>query len=85
MSKSHASARVEFRIPEHLKQEIEEAAALMGVSLTAFAIQTLLERSREVKRGYAVTRMSDQERDAFLEMLASPPKPSDSLIKLMQT
>ncbi len=60
------SARVEFRMPSQLKREAEEAAALLGVNFTSFATEALIERSRQVKRDYALTILCDKERDAFL-------------------
>ncbi len=79
------TARVEFRMPADLKVEVEEAAALVGASFTSFATESLVARARQIKREYGLTVMGDRERDAFLEMLAKPPTPSESLIKLMNT
>jgi uncharacterized protein (DUF1778 family) len=70
--------------PGH-KSEVEEAAALIGVSLTAFATETLLERARRVKREHALTILGNEDRDVFIEMLTRPPKPSEALVDLMKT
>jgi uncharacterized protein (DUF1778 family) len=35
--------------------------------------------------GHSLTVMTDEEREAFLEMLANPPEPSEALVKLMNT
>ena len=87
MAKTHSleTARVEFRMPAELKQEVEEAAALVGATFTSFATEILVERARQVKREHAQTVLSDTERDAFLDMLSKTTVPSDSLVKLMQT
>jgi uncharacterized protein (DUF1778 family) len=82
-SQVRQTARVEFRMPPQLKKEIEEAAALLGATFTSFATEVLVERSRQVKRDHAMTVLCDQERDAFLRMIANPPEPTDALVKLM--
>ena len=84
-TRSFETARVEFRMAADLKKEVEEAAALLGATFTSFATEILTERARQVKREYGQTVMNDKERDAFLEMLAQPPKPSEALVKLMNT
>ena len=85
MAKTHAqeTARVEFRMTPKLKQEVEEAAALLGATVTSFATEALIERARKVKREHSLTVMGDQERDAFLELISHPPEPSAALVKLM--
>src|SRR5580658_819864 len=79
------SPRVEFRMPLSLKREVEEAAALMGASFTAFATQALVERAREVKHQYGLTVLCDEARDSFVEMITNPPAPSDALRKTLNT
>lgn len=68
-----------------LKSEIEEAASLLGLTLTAFASQTLIERARQVKQEASVVRLNDVERDAFLSVLANPPEASEALRRTLQT
>lgn len=82
---AYVPARVEFRMAADLKREIEEVAALVGVSLTTFATEALVEWARRVKREYAHTVLNDQERDAFLRLLAEPPEPNEALRDLMRT
>jgi uncharacterized protein (DUF1778 family) len=77
------TARVEFRMPPSLKKEVEDAAALLGATFTSFATETLVERSRQVKRDHAMTVLCDKERDAFLKMIELPPTPSVALVELM--
>ncbi len=84
-TRSLETARVEFRMPAHLKSEVEEAAALVGASFTSFATEILVAKGRQIKLEFEQTVMSDRERDAFLKILESPAKPSKSLVKLMHT
>lgn len=82
-SKAPVSSRVEFRMPPELKLEVEEAAALLGSSFTAFAAQALIERAREVKHLHNLTILGDAARDSFIEMMTNPPEPSEALIKTL--
>jgi uncharacterized protein (DUF1778 family) len=70
-------------MPTDLKEEVEEAAALLGSTFTSFATEVLVERSRQVKRDHAMTLLCNEERDAFLRMISNPPDPTDALVKLM--
>lgn len=78
------TARVEFRMDPDKKTEVEEAAALVGVTLTAFATEALLERARKVKREHTLTMLGNEDRGAFIEMLTNPPKPSEALLKTLR-
>lgn len=66
-------------MPDHLKREVEEAAALVGSTLTAFATQTLVERAREIKHDYGTTVLEGQARESFIELMAGNPIPSEAL------
>ena len=70
-------------MPENLKKEVEEAAALLGSTFTAFATQALVERAREVKHRYGLTVLCDEARDSFVEMMTNPPEPSEALKKTL--
>jgi len=83
ISKAPVTARVEFRMPPELKQEVEEAAALLGASFTAFATQVLVERAREIKRDHSLTILGDDARDSFIELMSNPPAPSEALRKTL--
>jgi uncharacterized protein (DUF1778 family) len=48
---SHASERLNFRLPPDKKRAIEQAAAIRGLSITDFAILTLYEEAQEVLKG----------------------------------
>lgn len=68
--------RFDFRIESSRKRTIEQAAALMGMSLTQFAKTALVERAQEVVQQYQPTVLSDHDRDIFLAALDSDAKPN---------
>ena len=79
------TARVEFRMDEAQKKEIEAVAELQNQSFTAFATQTLLERAREIVRVRQTTVLTYAEAAAFLASLETPPEPTEALRKVMAT
>ncbi len=82
---AHLSARFELRMAPDIKGEVEEAAALMGVSLTTFATEAMIERARRIKNEHTQAVLNDRERDAFLKMLSEPPRSNMALRELMKT
>lgn len=79
------TSRVEFRLAPELKLEIEEAAALLGSSFTAFATSVLVERAREIKREHQLSVLSGEAGRSFVELMADPPEPSEALVKTLNT
>ncbi len=61
--------RLSFRVPEHIKHLIEEAACEEGLTLTGFAIATLTERARAIMHTQRVTRLTKRDQALLLEML----------------
>lgn len=62
-----------------LKQEVEEAAALLGTTFTAFATQVLVERAREVRLLHSVTSLAGEAANDFAKMIIDAPEPSEAL------
>ena len=73
-------ARLNFRVPADVKQNIEEAAARLGQSVTDYAVSTLALNARQVLRDHDVTELSRRDRDLFLAMLGdTQAKPNRAL------
>jgi len=72
-------------MPPNLKKEVEEAVALLGMSFTTFAIQTLVERAREVKSQHSLTVLCDEARDSFVDVMTAPPEPTEALRRTLNT
>ena len=67
-----ANPRLAFRMKPELKERIEEAAELLGLSLTDFVLSALSERASEVLERHRLIALSDRDRDRFLEALNRP-------------
>ena len=62
-------ARINVRLPSELKQTIEEAASALGQTVSEFAISTVVREARQVLHNAQITRLSNRDRDRFLEAL----------------
>lgn len=78
------TARLNFRLPPEIKERIESAALVSGVTVTDFAITALAGAAREVLEKHHTTVLSDRDRDIFLAMLEEPPEPNEALKKAVK-
>ena len=76
---SGKASRLNVRLDDSIKGIIEQAAALLGQSVSAFAVSTLADRARAVVDEHTTIRLTDRERDRFLAMLDQDAKPNAKL------
>jgi len=82
MAGAKCDARLNFRLAGDLKKVIEDAAAQMGQSVSDFAVSTLVQAAREVLRDQEVTRLTDRDRQLFVEMLDdTATQPNQALVE----
>ena len=75
-----AEARIEFRLSEEAKRQIERAAAAQGRTLSDFAKETLTQRAKAVLDEEEAVQLSDRDREVFLRLLDSDPEPNAALL-----
>jgi len=84
MSTAETTARKETRLDVRLSHEqkmlLEEAAAISGISMSAFVVQTVARRAREVVADYRSMELSAAESRAFVNQLMEPGAPNDALL-----
>ena len=73
------AARIEFRLPPEGKDLIEQAAQLMGLTVTEFASSRLVSFARQIIQEHNITRLTDRDRDIFLAMLEADEEPNAAL------
>ncbi len=71
--------RIEARVNPEVKMLIEEAANVLGVSVSNFIIGSAQARANEVIRSRYVIDLTMQQSRAFVEALLSPPGPNEAL------
>lgn len=72
-------SRLSIRLPKHIKERIEQAAIVSGVSLTDFTISNLSESADHVLERHQFRILSDRDRDIFLAMLDADKEPNEKL------
>ena len=72
-------ARLNFRLPNEVKEVIERAAAISGLTVTDFAINALVNSANEVLERHQTRTLSDRDRDVFLALLDSDQEPNEAL------
>jgi len=79
ITKEPASERLSFRAPPRIKQAIEQAAALSGQDMSAFALSAAYERAMATIQAHEVTRLTHEDHQAFFEALENPQAPTEKL------
>lgn len=82
--RTSTTARMNFRLPPEIKERIENAAMVSGVTVTDFAISALANSAEEVLEKNRTRTLSDRDRDIFLNMLENPPEPNEALKKAVK-
>lgn len=78
------TVRLDIRLPEALKEKVQEAACLMGLSTTEFTKKALEEKADQINEKQHLLVLVNEDRDRLLSALASPPKPIPELQKAFQ-
>ncbi len=81
MSTTAQNKRLDVRLAADHKIIIEQAASLLGQSVSSFAVTTLVTEAGRVVEESTALHLSNRDRDAFLAALDTPPKPSARLRK----
>ena len=78
---TRSDARINVRISSELKETIEDAAAALGQSVNEFTISTVVREARLVLQESQVTRLSNRDRDVFLQMLDDVDRKPNAALK----
>ncbi|GAA3894492.1 type II toxin-antitoxin system antitoxin AtaR [Leifsonia kafniensis] len=78
------SDRLDLRLTKQHKQEIEQAAALSGRSVTDFSVSVLVKEAAEVIRRERDLAMSLEAWEAFNRVLDRPARPVEMLASLLK-
>ena len=77
------TARMEQRTKPHLKAQIQQAAALLGIDETTFVISAALEQAKLTIAEHERTVLSAADRDVILAALEAPTEPTNALRQTM--
>ena len=71
--------RIDMRLDAQRKHLIEQGAALRGMSVTDFVVQSAAQAAEQVIRDQQVISLTLAGQQAFVQALTDPPAPNDAL------
>ena len=81
--KEPKTARMEQRTKPHVKAQIQQAAALLGIDETTFVTSAAFDRARTTIADHERTLLTAEDRDVLLAALDAPAEPTDALREAM--
>lgn len=77
--------RIEARVTSAMKERLQRAAELEGMSLSTFLIQSAVERAADViLRNQRIIELSKSDQQAFADWLLDPPEPAAELVEALR-
>jgi uncharacterized protein (DUF1778 family) len=71
--------RLTARIPERLRQTLEQAAELQGATLNQFVVQSAFAEAQRVLERETLIHLSQRDAQKVFGLLEHPPKPNREL------
>ena len=78
-----ATERINVRSTVDAKNVIEQAANLLGLSVSSFMIQSSFERAKELLKSNHELKLNNADRDMLMNLLENPRPANDEMKKLM--
>lgn len=73
-------SRLEARVTENLKHRLERAAAIKGMTLSAFVVRSMEQAAAEVIEQHEHRELSEAAQNRFIEALLNPPEPNEKML-----
>lgn len=80
---SLATERINVRSTVDAKNVIEQAANLLGLSVSSFMIQSSFERAKELLKSNHELKVNNADRDMLMNLLENPRPANDEMKNLM--
>ena len=80
-AETRKTTRLDVRVRPDVKTIIEQAADILGVSITDFASMTLVAEAQSVLARSRRIVLDDEDRDRFLRSLEADDDPNEALAK----
>lgn len=78
-----ATERINVRSTVDAKNVIEQAANLLGLSVSSFMIQSSFERAKELLKSNHELKVNNADRNMLMNLLENPRPANDEMKKLM--
>lgn len=76
------SERIDLRTNSEVKSVIERAAQLNHTTISAYLLDSALQKAKQDIREMETLRIHDSDREMFFSALANPPEPNAALCAL---
>ena len=77
-------ARLNCRVDARIKQRAEEAAGILGQSITDFTETALAEKAEAVLAQHERIVLSERDFAKFVALIENPPAPTPQLVQAMR-
>ena len=78
-SSTKNDARLTARIPQQIKETIEQAATLSGATVNQFIVGAALREAQQVLETERLIELSQQDAEKVFSLLENPPTPNKNL------
>ena len=72
----NSDIRIAARIPSQVRETLQRAAALSGVTLNQFLVQAALKEAHKILEEERVIVLSERDADKVFNLLENPPAPN---------
>ena len=79
-----ATDRINCRVSPAIKQRAEEAAHLLGQSITSFTEAALAEKAQQVLDWHERIVLSERDFERFVQIITNAPPPTPALVNAMR-
>ena len=76
--------RINIRSTKEAKNVIEQAAGLLGLSISSFILQSSLDRANELLRASYQLKANNSDREMLMNLLENPPPAKKEMKDLMK-
>jgi uncharacterized protein (DUF1778 family) len=73
------SDRLTARIPQNIKNTLEQAANISGATLNQFVVQAALKEAKQVIESERVINLSERDANTVFSLLENPPQANEKL------
>jgi len=81
--KNSGSRNINMRVPSSTRNLIDDAAALVGKTVTEFVLESARKRAEDVLLDQRLFALDPEQYDAFMQVLDNPPAPNEKLKALL--
>jgi uncharacterized protein (DUF1778 family) len=72
-------SRITARVPDRMRETLEQAAELMGSTVNQFVVQSAYQEAQRILERESVIRLSREDALKILSLMEHPPKPNKRL------